>query len=109
MQAHDVKRGIVQNQIDVVERHNARQPVGEIIEQLDQVPVNGDRFRNLQKSTVLIAREKRFVFLQQHGHRAEPPRTLTATCPPQVEPDDTAPFYSTRHLGWYLWRSIRVS
>ncbi len=55
VQPHHVARGIVQQQVDVVERDHRRQPMGEILEQIVQVPVSRNRFRDLQQESQPIA------------------------------------------------------
>ena len=67
MQAHDVARRIVQQDVDVVERNHGRQPLGEIANEIVQVAVRGDRFGHLEQQAKTIA------FLAQlllHGSRA---------------------------------------
>ena len=55
VQPHHIARGIVQQQVDVVERDHGRQPMGEVIEQIVQVPVSRNRFRDLQQKSQAIA------------------------------------------------------
>jgi hypothetical protein len=59
VQAHDVVRGIMQDQIDVIERDDARESLAEIMKQVAQVSVHRNCFRNLQKGLVLLAGAKR--------------------------------------------------
>ena len=46
--------GIVQDQVDEVERDNPREPLGEVRKQLSQVPMRRNRFRNLQQGPILL-------------------------------------------------------
>ena len=47
MQAHDLARGVMQDQIDVIERNEARESLGEIMKQLAQVAVQRNGFGDL--------------------------------------------------------------
>ena len=51
MQAHDLARGVMQDQIDVIERNEARESLGEIMKQLAQVAVQRNGFGDLQEET----------------------------------------------------------
>jgi hypothetical protein len=68
VQAHHVARGIVQHQVDVIERDDGREPLGEIVEQLAQVPVHRNGFPNLQQGPVLLAGEESLPVFQQFRH-----------------------------------------
>ena len=46
---------VVQDEVDVVERHDPRQPLGEILEQSCQIAMRGDRLGHLQKQAPSIA------------------------------------------------------
>ena len=56
VQAHDVARGIVQDQVQVIEFHDAMQPLREFVEQLAEVAVLRDRFGHFQQRLVLRLR-----------------------------------------------------
>ncbi len=58
MQAHHVARGIVQDEIDIVERDDLREPLGQIMKQPVQVAMYRNGFRHLEKSPVLLAGKK---------------------------------------------------
>src|SRR5262245_56791631 len=58
----------MQDQIDEIKRHDARQSLSEVMKQLAQVPVHRNGLANLQEGAVLRAREKRFFVLQQVRH-----------------------------------------
>ena len=55
VQPHDVVRRIVQHQIDVIEGDDSRQSFREILKQLAQVSMLGNRFGNRQECPVLLA------------------------------------------------------
>ncbi len=56
VQAHDVVRGIVENQIQVLEVHDAVQPLGKFMEQLAEIAVLGNRFGHFQQRPMLRLR-----------------------------------------------------
>ena len=55
MKAHDIARRIVKDEVDVVERDDARQPLSEIAEQVVQIAVRRNRFGDLEQQSQLIA------------------------------------------------------
>ena len=55
MQPHHVARRIMQDEIDVIERDDRREPLGEIMKQLAQVAVRRDRFGHLQQQAQPVA------------------------------------------------------
>ena len=56
VQAHDVARGIVQDQVQVFEVHHPMQPLGEFVEQFAEVAVLGNRFGHFQQRLMLRLR-----------------------------------------------------
>jgi hypothetical protein len=58
VQPHDVARGVMQGQIEVIELHHAMQPLGEFMEQLPEVAVLGDRLRHFEQRLVLRFRRR---------------------------------------------------
>jgi hypothetical protein len=53
MGLHHLAGGFVKNQIGKIELHDTVQPRRKIMKELVEVPVRGDRLRNLEKSLVL--------------------------------------------------------
>ena len=56
VQAHDVARGIVQDQVQVLEVHHAVQPLRQFVEQLAEIAVLGDRFGHFEQRLMLRLR-----------------------------------------------------
>ena len=51
MQAHDLTRGIMQDDVDVIERDDGRESLGKIMKQLVQVPVRRNGLGHFQEKT----------------------------------------------------------
>ncbi len=72
VQAHDVALGVVQDQIQVIEFHDAMQSLREFVEQLAEIAVLRDGFGHFQKS--LVPRFRRSAGRYGNGrfaHRSE--------------------------------------
>ncbi len=59
VQSHDVARGIVQDQIQVLEVHDAVQPLRQFVEQLAEIAVLGNRFGHFQQGLDAALPKKR--------------------------------------------------
>ncbi len=55
LQPHHVLDGIVEDEIDEVERHDARQPLTQDLEELVQIAIRGDRLGDLEQQAQPIA------------------------------------------------------
>jgi hypothetical protein len=48
VQSHDVAFRVMQNKIDVIERNEMREPLGQILKQLAEIAVRRDGLRHLE-------------------------------------------------------------
>jgi hypothetical protein len=57
VQAHDLADGIMQDEVDKIERDDSRESLGEVLKQLVQIPVHSDGLRNPEQSVILSIKE----------------------------------------------------
>src|SRR5688572_21297944 len=55
MKTHDIARGLMQHQVDVIKWNNRRKPIGQIVEQLVQVAMRRNGFGHLQEQAQSVA------------------------------------------------------